>query len=145
LVSVEHLHQLGKICQRAAETIDLVDHDHIDETVFDILQQSLESGSVQRAPRNTTVVIMIAYQYPSFGPLARDIGLTRLALGMQRVELLLKAFLGGFACVDRATQLADDGAGRHAVLRWFFRPKKTQPFQRVPVMARATSFLTWRE
>ena len=46
-----------------------------------------------------------------------------------------------------ATQLADQLVGFdrsvQAALRWFFSPKKTQPFQRVPVMARAMADNDW--
>ena len=38
---VEDLDQPGKVHQRAAETIDLVDHDDIDESVLDILAERL--------------------------------------------------------------------------------------------------------
>jgi hypothetical protein len=41
-------------------------------------------------------------QYPALVALAADIGLAGFALRRERVEFLLKAFLGGFAGVDRA-------------------------------------------
>ena len=92
---------------------------------------------------------MIAHGHPAFRPLAGDIGFAGLALGMQRVELLLQTLLGRFARVDGAAQLAQDRLGHvvglcaRAVIRLplfalrLLRPKKTHPFQRVPVMARA--------
>ena len=49
---------------------------------------------------------------------------------------MLEAFLAGLAGVDRAAELADDRL-LHRAARRFFKPKKTSPFQRVPVMARA--------
>src|SRR5690606_32270629 len=70
------------------------------------------------------------------GPLAGDVRLAGFALGMQAVELLLESFLGGFPGVDGATEFADHGL-RHVRPLWFLSPKNNQPFQRVPVMARA--------
>ncbi len=41
---------------------------------------------------------------PALMALAPDVSLARLALGMQRIELLLQSFLGGFAGIDCAAQ-----------------------------------------
>jgi hypothetical protein len=43
-VAVEHLDQLGEVHQRAAEAVDLVDHDHVDQPVLDVGQQPLQAG-----------------------------------------------------------------------------------------------------
>src|SRR5690606_3854268 len=95
----------------------------------------------QRAARDTAIVILIADQHPALGPLAGNVCLAGLTLGVERIELLLQPFLGRFPGVDRAPQLADDlrffRRLRHLRPLWFLRPKKVQPFQRVPVMARA--------
>ena len=136
LVAVEHLDQLGEVGQRAAEAVDLVDHHHIDQPVLDILQQPLQAGPFQRAAREAAVVILIADQHPAFGALAGHERLAGLALGVQAVELLLQPFLGGFARVDRAALFAHDRF-RHVRALRLFKPKNTQPFQRVPVIARA--------
>src|SRR5690606_24398813 len=100
-----------------------------------------QTGAFQRAAGDAAVVILIADQHPAFRPLTSDVRLAGLSLGMQAVELLFQPFLGGFAGVDGAAQLADDlgsfGQLCHVRPLWFLRPKKTQPFQRVPVMARA--------
>ena len=134
-MAVEHLDQLGEIGQRAAETVDLVDHDHIDQPVLDILHQPLQAGPLQRAARQAAVVILIADQHPALGALAGHERLAGLALGVERVELLLQPFLGRFARVDRAALFAHRGL--HARALRLFNPKNTQPFQRVPVIARA--------
>ncbi len=34
---IEHFHQLGEVGERAAETVDLVDHDHVDQPILDVL------------------------------------------------------------------------------------------------------------
>ena len=66
------------------------------------------------------------------GP-AFDIGFTSLALGIQRVEVLLQTRLGRIPGIDRtALSLRSHGA-------YAWSPKKRGPDQRVPVMARATS------
>ena len=47
---------------------------------------------------------------PAFMALARDEGLAGLALGMERVELLLEPFLGGFAGIDGAAKALGSSA-----------------------------------
>ena len=132
---------LAKSASERDEAVDLVDDHHVDQPVLDVLQQPLQAGPFQRAAGDAAVVILIADQHPALGPLAGDVGLAGLALGVEAVELLLQPFLGGFAGVDGAAQLADDlrffRRLRHVRPLWFLSPKKTQPFQRVPVMARA--------
>jgi hypothetical protein len=56
-VPVEHLDQLREVGQRAAEAVDLVDNEHVDQTVLDVLQQSLQAGALQRAAGDAAVVI----------------------------------------------------------------------------------------
>ena len=94
------------------------------------------AGPLQRAAGEAAVVVGVADQRPALGALAGDVGLAGLALGVQRVELLLQPLLGGLAGVDRAAELAGDRL-RHAALPWRLMPKNTSPFQRVPVIARA--------
>ena len=136
VIAVEHFDQFGEVGQRAAEAVDLVDNDNVDEPVLNIRHQLLQARAVQCPAGNAAVVILIADEHPALGPLAGDVCLAGLPLGVQAVEFLLQPFLGGFARVDRAAQFPDNRLG-HAPLRWFFSPKNTQPFQRVPVMARA--------
>ena len=78
--------------------------------------------------------------------LAADIGLRRIELGIQRVELLIQPGVGRDPGIDRAT---NDFAGccRHhetsslmdADLILSRNPKNRCPFHRVPVMAKATA------
>ena len=72
--------------------------------------------------------------------LTADVGLRGVMLGVERVEVLLEPMLGGHAGVDgTANRLgghvlhgcaSDDGRSR--------KPKNLGPFQREPVMAKAT-------
>ena len=135
VVAVEHLDQLREIHQRARQAVDLVDHHHVDQPVLDVGQEPLQGRAVQRAAGDAAIVILVAHQHPALGALAGDVGLAGLALGVEAVELLLEAFLGGFAGVDGAAQLAG-GRFVHARLP-DFSPKKASPFHCVPVMARA--------
>jgi hypothetical protein len=161
--ALEYLDQLGKIHERAGQTVDLVDHHDVDLASFDVGQNPFQCRTVQGTARNAAVVVAIRHQRPAFRLLAGNIGLARLPLRIEAVKLHVEAFLGGFAGVDRAAHLCRDhclgssrlhprdafGLGRALLAkpastfaspaRMFLRPKKTQPFQRVPVMARAIS------
>src|SRR5262245_60733122 len=55
---------------------------------------------------------------------------------MQAVELELQTILGGLPCIDGAAELAGRAAVHGLPLR---SPKNIGPFQRVPVIARATA------
>ncbi len=92
--------------------------------------------TLQCPARDAAVVILIADQHPALGVLAGDVRLASLPLGVEAVELLLQPFLGGLARVDRAALFSHDRLGHVRALR-DFKPKNTQPFQRVPVIARA--------
>ena len=134
--AVEHLDELREVHQRARQPVDLVDHDDVDQPLLDVGEQPLQRRALQRAAGEAAVVVGLADQRPALGALAGDVGLAGLALGVQRVELLLQPLLARLAGVDRAAELAGDRL-RHAALPWRLRPKNTRPFQRVPVMARA--------
>lgn len=64
--------------------------------------------------------------------LAGDIGGASLVLRIKRVEVLIEAFLGGFAGVDGAAD-----AGRGHGFEVLVRPKKRGPDQWAPVICRA--------
>src|SRR4051812_15428478 len=131
-VTVEHLDQLGKVHQGATQTVDLVDHHDVDTTCVDVGQQLFEGRALQCGAGDAAIVIAVAYQHPTFGFLACDVGLAGVALGIERVELLIQALFAGFAGVDGAAELSKHRFV-HVRGRWFFKPKKTSPFQRVPV------------
>ena len=58
-VTVEHLDQLGEVVQRAAEAVDLVDHDHVNQPVLNALQQPHQAKPFQRTAGDAAVVILI--------------------------------------------------------------------------------------
>ena len=80
VVAIEHLDQLGKIHQRAAEPIDLVDDHHVDAPGLDVGQQSLQRRPVQRCAGNAAVVVAVGNEQPAFGLLACDVRLAGFAL-----------------------------------------------------------------
>jgi hypothetical protein len=135
-VAVEGFDEFGKIHQRTAEAIDLVDHDHVDTACFDVGQQALQRRPLQRRAGNSAVIVTVRHQQPALGLLAGDVGLAGLALGIERIELRLQSLLAGLADVDRATELAHDRL-LHDALPQLLSPKKVSPFHRVRVMARA--------
>ena len=147
VVPVKHLDQLGKVHQRAGQAVDLVDDHHIDAVFFYVGKQPLQRRAVQRAPGDAAVIVVRSQFDPALGALAGDIGAARVALRIERVELLLEPFLARFSRVDGAAEFPGDRFCRaglcHARPRLFLSPKNRQPFQRVPVMARAIADSDW--
>ncbi len=101
---VEDLDDLGEVGERARQAVDLVGDQEIDFARLDVGEELLQGRSVHRAAGVAAIVVMLRQHGPALVPLALDEGLAGLALGMQRVELLLQPLLGGFAGVDRATE-----------------------------------------
>lgn len=102
LVPFEHVHDLREVDQRAAEAIHLIDHDAVDLARLDVRQQALESRAVHVAAGESAVVVAVAQADPALVLLAGDVCFARVALGVQRVELLLEALLRALAGVNRA-------------------------------------------
>ena len=117
-VPLEHLDQPGEVHQRSPEAVHLVDHDHVDPARPRCRQQPLQRRALHGAAGDAAVVVLIADQHPALGRWLAMYGLAGLALGVERVELLLEPLLGGLPGVDRAAELADDWFG-HAP-PWFF-------------------------
>ena len=74
LMLLERLDQLGEVHQRAAEPVDLVDDDDVDQPGLDVAQQPLQGRPLQRAARDPAIVVAVGQGHPALGPLARDVG-----------------------------------------------------------------------
>ena len=124
---VEQLDELCEIGERARQAIDLVDDDDIDPAVSDSGEEGLEGRALQAAAGETPVVIALGTEPPALMGLGLDVGLGRLALGIERVELLLEPMLGGFAGVDRAAQ-GSGGRFHETPPGWCWRrPSRQRP------------------
>jgi hypothetical protein len=159
-MGIERLDQLGEVGQ----PIDLIDDDDVDPSGLHIGQKLLQRWPLHRPAREAAVVIVIPNQSPALMRLALNVGLTRLPLGVEGVEILFEALICRDARIDRAAfgrvilqsdaSLADAPfALQEAVLSLLFRrsapasaaagvfpwrsPKKRWPFQLVPVIALA--------
>ena len=100
--SIKNLHKPGKIRQRPGQPVDLVDDDDVDPPNLDIGEQALQRRALQGGAGDAAIVVKGGQHDPALVLLARDIGLAGLPLRLQRVEVLLEAFFGGFAGVDGA-------------------------------------------
>src|SRR5271163_3887473 len=78
----------------------------VDPAGSDIGEQALQRRPLHIAARGPAIVIAGSDQHPALVALASDEGFAGLALRRERVEFLLKPFLGGFAGVDRAALAA---------------------------------------
>ncbi len=100
---IERPHHLGKVEQRSAEPIDLVDYNTVDLASLDVFHQSLERWPFDIATGEASVVVTIVNDLPTFALLASNVRFGCFALGVERVELLIESFFRGLASVDRAT------------------------------------------
>src|SRR5215211_649935 len=89
-------------------------------------------------PREAAIVEALLDRAPALVGLALHVSSPRLALRIERIEVLLEAVLGRDTGVDGAAQGLRAGLDHRPEPFWSRRPKKRGPFQRVPVMARAT-------
>src|SRR5271157_333937 len=112
-MSVEQFDQLGEVGERARQPVDLVDDDHVDPVSANVVEQSRERRPLHRAAGIAAVVVTSPDQLPAFMGLALDVGLRRLPLVVERVELLLQAMLGRNAGVDGAAESRLVSVGSH--------------------------------
>ena len=103
---VEQLDQFGEVRERTDQPIDLIDDDHIDPPRLHIGEKLLQRRPVHRPARVAAVVVAIAGQSPALMRLTFDIGLRRLSLGVEGVEVLFESLVGRDPGVDRAAQTA---------------------------------------
>lgn len=87
---IEDLDDLGEVEKGAGQTVDLIDHHHVDQSFADVAEQRLQGRSFHRAAGEAAIIIRSGKHFPAFVLLAADIGFTGLALGMKRVEGLLE-------------------------------------------------------
>jgi hypothetical protein len=145
-VLLERLHHLGEVQQRTTEAIDFIAHNEINFAGLDVGQQALECRSIHVAAGEATIVVALGQASPAFVGLAANKGFGGLALGIQRVELLLQSFLRRLARIDGATHQRQRrggllAAGIHAVSFVLLRVlrKNKKPLVWLPVMALATA------
>src|ERR1019366_48465 len=102
VVSIEDLHHLGEVRQRAGQPVDLVHNHCVDPAFVDIGQKALQCRALHGAARNAAIIVLGLDQTPTLTRLALDKRFTGFALSLQRVEILLEALLGRFPGVHRA-------------------------------------------
>ncbi len=138
-LAVEQLHEPREVHQRPAQAIDFVDHHAVDLPGLDIGHQALQRRALDVAAGEAAVVVAVREADPPLGLLAGDERHATLALGVERVEVLVEPLLRGLAGVNGAADglLRGGGGGGHAGS--FVKPKNRKPFQREPVMAEATA------
>src|SRR5262245_24319951 len=103
-MGLEELDQLGEISERSGQAVDLVDHDDVDLARPNVREQELQSRAFQRPAGEATVIIVGPDELPPLVRLALDVGFSRLALSIERVEILFEAVLGRFPGIDGATK-----------------------------------------
>ena len=135
-LAVQCLDDPGKVRQRSSQPVDLVDHNHVDQSPADVGQQALQGGPLKRAAGEAAIVVGGPHQLPAFVSLTPYICLTRFPLGIEGVKGLVEPLLRRFTGVDGA---APRLAGHGLVSAASFRPKNRGPDQRVPVIWRAIS------
>lgn len=103
---VEQLNQFGEVGERTRQPINLIDDDYIEPSSANLIKKLLERGPLHRPTRIAAVVVMIAGQSPALVRLTLDIGLRRLPLSVEGVEVLFEPLVGRDPSIDRAAQTA---------------------------------------
>jgi len=101
-MGIEQFHQLGEIGQGARQPIDLVDDNDIDAVGANVIEELLQGRTVGGSAREAAIVISGTNQCPTGMCLAADIGLRRIILGIERVEVLIEAGVCRHARIDGA-------------------------------------------
>ena len=118
--------KFGEVDQRTRQTVDFVNDHNVDLARLYVGKQLLKRGTLGVAAGEAAVVIALLDQPPAVELLTAYIVFRRKPLGVERVEFLLKAFLVALPGVDRASFYR---------LAHHFTPKKSLPFQCVPVIS----------
>jgi hypothetical protein len=101
-VGIEQLYKLGKIRKRAGQPVDLVHQHNVDLAGANIGQELLQRWALERGAGERAIIVAGRDRPPAFVRLALDIGLARLALGIEGVEGKLKIVLGRLTRIDGA-------------------------------------------
>ena len=122
-LGIKDLDDLGKVGERAGQPVNFVDHDDLDLAVADLGEQMLQCRPFQIPAGAPAIIVGLRQTGPALMALAPDKRFAGLALGMQRVELLLQPLFGGFAGVDRTAQARASAQRQliHSLIR-LFRP-----------------------
>ena len=146
-VALEHLDHLGEVRQAARKAIDLVDDDHVDLAGLDVRHHAAQRRTFHVAAREGGIVVVVGYWNPALGPLAGDVGMASITLGIDGVVFLVESFVGGLARIDRAAHAALQNVAHRAprflvdglalALVGGLSPKNNGPDQRMPVISRA--------
>ena len=99
-LGVEGVDDLGEIAERACQPVDLIDDDCVDVAGTDLGQHSLQRRAFQRATRDAAIIVHVRQGDPAGALLTPDVRLARLALRIERVELLVGPLLARLARVD---------------------------------------------
>lgn len=75
-----HVHEVGK---RTRDAVHLIDHDHVDAMIRNILEELLKCRTVRCPAGEATVVVMTVDEIPSLGGLALHIRGASIELGLK--------------------------------------------------------------
>jgi hypothetical protein len=101
-VTIENVHNLREIGQRSGQSIDFVDYHNVDSPLRYIVHEACGTRTVHVATRISAIVVGSIDLLPTFMRLALDVGLTGLALRVERIESQFEALFRGFACTNGA-------------------------------------------
>ena len=101
---IEALNHPGEVGEGAGQAVDFVDHDHLDLTGIDVVQEPGEGGALHGAAGIPPIIVVGRDELPAFVLLTLYEGFAGLALRIEGIEALVEALVGGLAGVDGAAQ-----------------------------------------
>ena len=97
---LEPFDELCKVGEGTGQSVDLVDHNLLDETGIDVGEQALQARALQGSSREPRVLVDGWQQHPALRFLARDIRGAGLSLRIEGVELLLETLFRALSRID---------------------------------------------
>ena len=104
-MAVEDIDDAREVQQRSRQPVHLVDDHAVDPARLHLGHQPPKRGALHAPPGEAAVVVAIGQQDPALVALAGDKRLGRLALSVERVEVLIKPLVRGLAGVHGAADL----------------------------------------
>ena len=121
--------EFGEVRDGTGKSVQLVEDNQINQASLRVGHQLFQCRAIHVTAGESVIIVTLRQTDPAAAFLTGHICLPGFALGIDGIEIFFLAILHRFPAVDGASYL----------FLHYFTPKKSLPFQRVPVIFRATA------